>query len=103
MKIEVLAVNKRIDNSKENNKKMKISFIINILISILTINAIIMCIMGFNFMSGYEPYPELLSVPIYNYYTVHSFLQIENIKYLKEEKKIFHYYIIFLKWLLLWP
>lgn len=72
MKIEVLVVNKKIDNSKENNKKMKISFIINILISILTINAIIMCIMGFTFMSGYEPYPELLSVPIYNYYTVQS-------------------------------
>ena len=50
MKIEVSVVNKKIDNLKTKNKKMKISFIINILISILTINAIIMSIMGFKFM-----------------------------------------------------
>ena len=84
-------MNKRIDNSKENNKKMKISFIINILISILTINAIIMCIMGFNFMSGYEPYPELLSVPIYNYYTVQSnvFMGIISFIFANREYQIF--------------
>ena len=54
------------------NKKMIISFIINILISILTVNTIIMCITGFEFMKGYEPYPELFEVPIYSYYTVQS-------------------------------
>lgn len=56
----------------DNTKKMKISFIINILISILTVNAIIMCIMGFKFMYGYEPYPELIGVPIFSYYTIQS-------------------------------
>lgn len=64
-------MSKEIDNTI-NNKKMKISFCINILISILTINAIIMAIMGFKFMYGYEPYPELIGVPIYSYYTVQS-------------------------------
>ena len=54
------------------NKKMVISFIINILISIMTVNAIIMSIMGFKFMYGYEPYPELIGVPIFSYYTVQS-------------------------------
>jgi hypothetical protein len=72
MKIEVAVVNKEIDNTINNNKKMKISFCINILISILTINAIIMAIMGFKFMYGYEPYPELIGVPIYSYYTIQS-------------------------------
>ena len=51
---------------------MKISFIINILLSIMTVNAIIMCIIGFKFMYGYEPYPELIGVPIFSYYTVQS-------------------------------
>ena len=51
---------------------MIISFIINILLSILTVNAIIMCITGFKFMYGHEPYPELIGVPIYSYYTVQS-------------------------------
>ena len=51
---------------------MKISFIINILLSIMTVNAIIMSITGFKFMYGYEPYPELIGVPIYSYYTVQS-------------------------------
>ena len=58
--------------NKKNNRKMMISFIINILISILTLNTIIMCITGFEFMKGYEPYPELFEVPIYSYYTVQS-------------------------------
>ena len=53
-------------------KKMKISFIINIILSVLTLIAIIMTITGFKFMYGTEPYPELLSVPIYSYYTVQS-------------------------------
>lgn len=51
---------------------MIISLTINILISILTVNAIIMSIMGFKFMYGYEPYPELIGVPIFSYYTVQS-------------------------------
>lgn len=51
---------------------MIISFIINILLSIMTVNAIIMSIIGFKFMYGYEPYPELIGVPIFSYYTVQS-------------------------------
>ncbi len=51
---------------------MIISFIINILISVLTVNTMIMCITGFKFMNGCEPYPELLEVPIYSYYTVQA-------------------------------
>lgn len=54
------------------NKKMIISFIINILISILTVNTIIMCITGFEFMKGYDPYPELIKVPIYSYFTIQA-------------------------------
>lgn len=64
-------MNKKIDNIKKN-KKMIISFIINILLSIMTVNAIIMSIIGFKFMYGYEPYPELIGVPIFSYYTVQS-------------------------------
>ena len=58
--------------SKKKNKKMFISFIINIILSVLTVNTIIMCITGFQFMKGYEPYPELFEVPIYSYYTVQA-------------------------------
>ena len=65
-------MNKRIDTIKKKNKKMKVSFIINIILSILTVNAILMCITGFKFMHGSEPYPELIAVPIYSYYTVQS-------------------------------
>ena len=65
-------MSKKMDKSKKNNKKMKISFIINIIISVLTVNTIIMCITGFEFMKGYDPYPELFEVPIYSYYTVQS-------------------------------
>jgi len=32
----------------------------------------IMCITGFKFMYSHEPYPELIGVPIYSYYTVQS-------------------------------
>ncbi len=63
---------KKKDNIKKRDKKMMISFIINIILSILTVNAIIMAITGFKFMYGYEPYPELIDVPIYSYYTVQS-------------------------------
>ena len=58
--------------NKKIDKKMIISFIINILLSIMTVNAIIMSITGFKFMYGYEPYPELIGVPIFSYYTVQS-------------------------------
>ena len=51
---------------------MMISFIINIVLSILTVAAMIMSIIGFKFMYGYEPYPELIGVPIFSYYTVQS-------------------------------
>ena len=65
-------MNKKIDNTKKYNKKMVISFIINILISIMMINAIIMSIMGFKFMYGYEPSQEIIGVPIFSYYTIQS-------------------------------
>ena len=82
---------KKIDNSKKNSKKMKISFVINILLSILTVNAIIMCITGFKFMYGHEPYPELISVPIYSYYTVQSnvFMGIVSFVFANREYQIF--------------
>ena len=84
-------MNKKIDNSKKNSKKMKISFVINILLSILTVNAIIMCITGFKFMYGHEPYPELISVPIYSYYTVQSnvFMGIVSFVFANREYQIF--------------
>ena len=76
--------------NKKNNRKMMISFIINILISILTVNTIIMCITGFEFMKGYEPYPELFEVPIYSYYTVQSsiFMGIISFIYANREYQI---------------
>ena len=57
---------------KIDNKKIKIAFWINILISIMMINAIIMSIMGFKFMYGYEPSSEITGVPIFSYYTIQS-------------------------------
>lgn len=70
---------------------MIISFIINIILSILTINAIIMSITGFKFMYGPEPYPELISVPIYSYYTVQSnvFMGIVSFVFANREYQIF--------------
>ena len=65
-------MNKMINNIKENDKIMIISFIVNILLSVMVVIAIIMSIMGFKFMYGYEPYPELIGIPILSYYTVQS-------------------------------
>ena len=88
---------------------MIISFIINILLSIMTVNAIIMSVIGFKFMYGYEPYPELIEVPIYSYFTVQSnvFMGIVSFVFANREyqilrgrKKKFLYYITFSKWLL---
>ena len=59
-----------------NNKKMKISFVFNIIISILTINAIIMSIMGFKFMYGYEPSSEITGVPIFSYLFIFVHLEL---------------------------
>ena len=56
----------------KNNKRMKISFVINILISIMMVNALIMSIMGFKFMYGYEPSSDITGVPIFSYFTVQS-------------------------------
>lgn len=53
-------------------KQMKVSFIINIIILIMTVNAIIMSVMGINFMYGYEPSSDLTGVPMYSYFTVQS-------------------------------
>ena len=63
---------KRRNNTRPINKRMIISFSINIIIFIMTINAIIMSIMGFKFMYGYEPSSEIAGVPIFSYYTVQS-------------------------------
>ena len=57
---------------KKDNRKMNISFFINNIISVLTINAIIMSIMGIKFMYGYEPSSEITGVPIYSYFTIQS-------------------------------
>ena len=59
-------------SKRKDNKRLKMSFIINILISIMTINAIIMSIMGIRFMYGYEPSSEITGVPIYSYFTIQS-------------------------------
>ena len=84
-------MNKKIDNTKKNNKKMVISFIINIIISILTLNAIIMSVMGIKFMYGYEPSLELTRVPIFSYYTFQSnvFMGIISFIFANREYQIF--------------
>ena len=84
-------MNKKISKMKKKNKKMVVSFIINILLSIMTVIALIMSIVGFKFMYGYEPYPELLEVPIYSYFTVQSnvFMGIVSFVFANREYQIF--------------
>ena len=57
---------------KIDNKNIKISFIINILIVIMTIAALIISITGFKFMHGYEPSSELPKTQKFSYFTVQS-------------------------------
>lgn len=78
-------------SKRKNNKDMKISFIINLLIFIMTLNAIIMSIMGFKFMYGYEPSSELTGVPIYSYFTIQSniFMGIVSFVFANREYQIF--------------
>ena len=75
---------------KMKNNKLKISFYINILIILLIVNAIMMSITGFNFMHGYEPYPQLIGTPIYSYYTVQSnvFMGIVSLIFASKEYQI---------------
>lgn len=57
----------------------------------MTVNAIIMAVMGFKFMYGYEPSTELIRVPIFSYYTVQSniFMGIISFIFANREYQIF--------------
>ena len=50
-----------------------------------------MSIMEFKFMYGYEPYPELIGVPIFSYYTIQSnvFMGIVSFVFANREYQIF--------------
>jgi len=74
-----------------NDKKMKISFYINMVITILMINAIIMSIMGIKFMYGYEPAEDIVGVPIFSYFTIQSniFIGIVSFIFANKEYEIF--------------
>ena len=54
---------------KTNNKNLKISFIINILVVIMTIVTLTISLTRFKFMKGYEPVQQ---TQFFNYFTVQS-------------------------------
>ena len=55
-----------------NNKNIKISLIINIIITILTIAASIIMFTGFKFMYGYDPVLESTKIGMLRFFTVES-------------------------------
>lgn len=56
----------------KNNRNLKISFGINLFISILTLNIIIMTLMGHRFLFGNVDPSELDNVPVFCYFTTQS-------------------------------
>ena len=56
----------------KNNKRVKMSLYINIMITILTIIATIIMITGFKFMTGVEPVLESTKIGVFKYFTVDS-------------------------------
>lgn len=56
----------------KNNKRVKMSLYINIMITILTIIATIIMITGFKFMSGVEPVLESTKIGVFKFFTVDS-------------------------------
>ena len=80
---------------KKNNKKIRISLIINFIIFLLTTIATIMMFTGFKFMHGPEPILESTKLGMLKYFTVESnifmglvalFFVLEEIKILKGKK-----------------
>ena len=57
---------------KINNRNLKISFIINILIVLMTMSMLIIALTGVNFMGAYEPFPRLPKYQYFSYFTVQS-------------------------------
>ncbi len=58
--------------NKIDEKRMRISFVINLFISVLTVNIVIMTLMGFRFLHGYVPLEELGDVSTFCYFTTQS-------------------------------
>ena len=56
----------------KNNKRVKMSLYINIIITILTIIATIIMITGFKFMTGVEPVLESTKIGVFKFFTVDS-------------------------------
>ena len=56
----------------KNNKRVKMSLYINIMITILTIIATIIMITGFKFMTGVEPVLESTKIGVFKFFTVDS-------------------------------
>ena len=73
-----------------NNKNIKISLIINIIITILTIAASIIMFTGFKFMYGYDPVLESTKIGMLRFFTVESnmFMGIVALIYAINEIKI---------------
>ncbi len=57
---------------KTNNRSIKISLVLNILIVIMTAAALTIALSGFKFMKGYEAPGELTGVQAFGYFTVQS-------------------------------
>lgn len=58
--------------TKEQMQKMKIAYIINIIIAILTVLASIIMFTGFKFMHGVEPVLETTKIGMFRFFTVDS-------------------------------
>ena len=56
----------------KNNKRVKMSLYLNIMITILTIIATIIMITGFKFMTGVEPVLESTKIGVFKFFTVDS-------------------------------
>ena len=73
-------------------KKIKISYVLNIIIVIFTIISMIMMFTGFKFMYGAEPILETTKLGMFKFFTVDSnlLMGISSLLFLIEEKKLFN-------------
>ena len=75
---------------KTDNKNLKISLTLNILVVIMTAVALTIALSGFKFMHGYENRVELSGVQVFGYFTVQSnvFMAIVSLAFAIKEIKL---------------
>lgn len=80
----------------KNNKKLKISLVLNIIIAVMVLVASIIMFTGFRFMKGNEPVLETTKLGMFKFFTVDSnifmgiialLFSLKEIKILKKEEK----------------